>query len=298
MDKIFYNEASAAKLGWEPEWFGAKEFDEELVKKIRLFQRKHPDLTDDGLCGPSTHRRIWTAREELLTSYPQLELRNHPKINHIIYNNDFFEIEWPRVILPFNNGGLKHTKGYKKVYKKRKPSMFICHWDVCLSSESCYKVLQRRGCSIHFTIDNDSTIRQHLDMNHIAVHAGSKVNAKSIGVEISNAFYPKYNKWYKDNGFGERPLVEGAKVHGKSMKPFMDFYPEQIDALKALIKAVNKATGIPLDCPLDRQGNTSYNVSAPVARATFKGVASHYHVTKRKIDCANLDLKQILEDIK
>ena len=82
------------------------------------------------------------------------------------------------------------------------------------------------------------------------------------------------------------------------MKPFMDFYPVQIEALKALIKAVHKATGIPLVCPLDRQGNTSYNVSAPVSRATFKGVASHYHVTKRKIDCANLDLKQILEDIK
>ena len=34
-DKIFYNEASAAKLGWEPEWFGATEFDETLTKKIR-----------------------------------------------------------------------------------------------------------------------------------------------------------------------------------------------------------------------------------------------------------------------
>ena len=49
MDKIFYNEASAAKMGWEPEWFGAKEFDEELVKKIREFQKEH-NLTADGLC--------------------------------------------------------------------------------------------------------------------------------------------------------------------------------------------------------------------------------------------------------
>ena len=38
MDKVFYNEGSAAKLGWEPDWFGAKEFDEELVKKITQFQ--------------------------------------------------------------------------------------------------------------------------------------------------------------------------------------------------------------------------------------------------------------------
>ena len=30
IDKIFYNEASAEKLGWAPEWFGAYEFDEDL----------------------------------------------------------------------------------------------------------------------------------------------------------------------------------------------------------------------------------------------------------------------------
>ena len=37
MDKIFYNEASAAKLGWEPEWFGAEEIDEVLIEKVIEF---------------------------------------------------------------------------------------------------------------------------------------------------------------------------------------------------------------------------------------------------------------------
>ena len=41
MDKIFYNQASASKLGWDPTWFGADEFDEELVDNIRKWQRKH-----------------------------------------------------------------------------------------------------------------------------------------------------------------------------------------------------------------------------------------------------------------
>jgi hypothetical protein len=45
-------------------------------------------------------------------------------------------------------------------------------------------------------------------MNHIAWHAGSRtVNRKSVGVEISNAYYPKYQSWYKKNGFGERPSI-------------------------------------------------------------------------------------------
>lgn len=297
MDKIFYNEASSAKMGWEPEWFGAEEFDDELIEKVIEFQ-KSLGLKADGLVGPNTFRRIWTTRETSLGGYTQLDHRNNPRINNIIYNNDYYEIEWPKVVLPFNHGGLQHTKNYKKVYEKRNPTMFVAHWDVCLNSESCFRVLERRGCSIHFTIDNDGTIRQHLDMNHIAVHAGRTANKVSIGVEISNAYYPKYNKWYKDNGFGERPLVKGAKVHGKSMKPFMDFYPVQIEALKALMKAVHKATGIPLKCPLDRDGNTSYVSSTSAVRGSFKGFVSHYHITKRKIDCANLDLRKLLDEIK
>ena len=61
MDKNFYNEASASKLGWKPDWFGAKYFDEELVEKIKEWQRANK-LTADGLCGPSTHRRIYNER--------------------------------------------------------------------------------------------------------------------------------------------------------------------------------------------------------------------------------------------
>ena len=298
MDKIFYNEASAAKLGWEPDWFGAEEIDEDLIEKVIEFQ-KSLGLTADGLVGPTTHRRIWTHRESQLSSYPQLEMRNAPRINNIIYNNEYFEIEWPKVILPFNHGGLGHKKGFKKVYEKRQPDMFVCHWDVCLSAESCFKVLTKRGISVHFTIDNDATIRQHLDLNHIAWHAGSKKhNAQTIGVEISNAYYLKHQDWYVRNGFGERPIIKGQKVHGKSMKPFLGFYPAQIEALQALMKAVHNATGIPLKCPLDRDGNTSYVSSTSAVRGSFKGFVSHYHLTKRKIDCAGLDLRKLLDEIK
>ena len=137
---------------------------------------------------------------------------------------------------------MHHSKGFKRVYEKRKPNMFVCHWDVCLNSETCYKILSKRGISIHFAIDNDGTIFQFLDMNHIAWHAGSsKWNKNSVGVEISNAYYPKYNKTYIARGHGERELITGQTVHGKPMKPFMAFYPIQIQALKDLMASVSKA---------------------------------------------------------
>ena len=297
VDKIFYNEASAAKLGWTPEWFGAYDFDETLVKKIRNFQRNH-NLKVDGLCGPTTFRRVRTSREAKLEAFQRKEIRTGSS-NHIIYNNEYYPIEWDKVVLPFNANGLKLTKGYRKMTRQRKPKYFVSHWDVCLSSESCYKVLKKRGLSVHFAIDNDGTIFQFLDMNHIAYHAGGKYNSPSVGVEISNAYYPKYNPWYKRHGFGERPLVKDAHVHGKSMKPFTDFYPAQVEALKALMKAVHGAMPwIPLECPLDKNGETSYTVDPLASKNKFSGFVSHYHLTKRKIDCANLDLKSLLEEIK
>ena len=54
----------------------------------------------------------------------------------------------------------------------RKPTFFVNHWDVCLSADSCAKVLNKRGISVHFLIDNDGTIFQMLDTQHKAWHAG------------------------------------------------------------------------------------------------------------------------------
>jgi len=111
-------------------------------------------------------------------------------------------------------------------------------------------------------------------------------------VEISNAYYPKYQNWYKKNGFGERPMITDATVHGKKMEPFMDFYPVQKEALKALMEAVHNALDIPLETP---EGDT---VVKEVASGKYKGFVHHFNVVKNKIDCAGLDLNKILEDIK
>ena len=75
-------------------------------------------------------------------------------------------------------------------------------------------------------------------------------------------------------------------------------YPEQIEAAKALWKAIHEGVGIPLECPLDGNGNTSTTTDKKVQAGTFKGFVSHYHVSKRKIDCAGLDLPTLLEELK
>ena len=295
MDKYFYNEASSAKLGWDPSWFGCSKFNDDLIEAIEKYQ-KSKGLTSDGLCGPGTYRRIYTDRQELIETF-----RPNPKNNKesfVVYNSEYFNIQWPKVKLWFEGDGLRMRKGFKRMNEKRDPSFFVCHWDVCLSSQSCYKVLENRGLSVHFLIDNDGTIYQTMDMNDVAYHAGSRTwNNKSIGVEISNAYYPKHQGWYKKHVGEERPLITDAVVHGEKLDPFTGFYPQQLDALKALMRAVNKATGIPLQAPLDRSKSTNTTVSKKAASGRFEGFISHYHLTNRKIDCAGLDLKKLLRDI-
>lgn len=295
MDKYFYNEASANKLGWEPSWFGCTRFNDELIEAIEKYQ-KSKGLTSDGMCGPGTYRRIYTDRQEAIAKFKPNDKNN--KDSFIVYNSEYFEINWPKVKLWFEGDSFKIRKGFKRMFEKRDPSFFVCHWDVCLSSESCFKVLQNRGLSVHFLIDNDGTIYQLMDMNDVAYHAGSKKwNDRSIGVEISNAYYPKHQDWYVKQGLGERPLITDAVVHGEKLDPFTGFYPQQIEALKALMRAVNKATGIPLKTPLDRSKGTNTTVSKKAASGDFEGFISHYHLTNRKIDCAGLDLKKLLREI-
>jgi len=298
MDKNFYNEASAKKLGWEPSWFGEKYFDDKLVRAIKKWQKSNK-LGADGLCGPTTFRRLWTERQSEIDEHKP---RSCNFSNYIVYNGDFFPIEWDKFVLWSEKGGMQTKRGNYYDYSgkpKRKIRYFVNHWDVCLNSLSCQRVLDRRGVSVHFLIDNDGTIYQTMDLQHAAWHAGSeRTNRPSIGVEISNAYYPKYQNWYIKNGFGERPTVEDAWVHGNKLEPFTGFYPVQIEALKKLWKACSIATGIPMDTPVNQFNKTSTKYEQKVAYGNFKGFVSHYHVSKKKIDCAGLDIVALLDELK
>ena len=177
----------------------------------------------------------------------------------------------------------------------RNPRFFVTHWDVCLSSSSCFRVLEQRGISVHFGIDNNGCILQWLDLQHAAWQAGGRTwNHNSIGVEVTNAYYiDKYQSWYVKHGFGERPIIEGARVHGRTLDPFLGFYDVQLDALAALWEAVSWACDIPLQLP-----ETENAVDPKFVDGYAKGFCNHYHLKESKIDCAGLDNEAILKKAK
>jgi len=292
MDKDFYNSSSSNKLGWKPQDFGCDEFDDELVKAIKIFQ-KSVGIKADGLCGPGTYRRLILKKESEDKTHKRYHAAESDE-NFIICNGVQVPIEWKKVLTYEDIGGLKLTSGFRRHSGKRDVKYFVNHWDVCLNSETCVRVLRKRGISVHFCIDNDGTIYQLLDTNHIAYHAGSsKWNAASIGVEIANAYYPKYQNWYKKNGYGERPIWSGKKVHGGKLGDFLGFYDVQLEALKALWSAINKGHDVPLVGP-----KVADTVDPDSVKCKFRGIINHYNLKRSKIDCAGLDIEKLLKDIK
>jgi|TARA_R110000796_G_C14551158_1_gene433855 hypothetical protein len=287
-----YNKDTSRKYGWEPSWFGADDFGPELDQKVKEFQRSL-GITADGLVGPSTYRRIFAHREANIDDY-------EPSGENIVYNGKFFPINWKKVVLWDEPHGLEMNKGTYSDYSGKEPrdiSMFVNHWDVCLSSKSCADVLNKRKVSVQFCIDNDGTIYQLADMQHACWHAGSRtVNHKSVGVEISNAFYLKYQDWYTKR-FGPRPIIDDAVVHGKKLETHLGFYPIQIEALKALWEAVSNACDIPLEAPT-KNGELDTGENKDVSSGQFEGFVNHYNITARKIDCAGLDLVKLLNEVK
>lgn len=288
IDKEFYNEASSAKLGWEPSWFieGHKLFDEKLTRAVRKFQ-KEMDLVQDGMCGPTTYRRLVAKME---AEHPFVGPPWNPNASDVLwYGDEAIKINWPAdKVHTFKDESFPFpiSAGFTPYSKKREIKSFVAHWDVCLSSMSCAKVLKKRNVSVHFCIDNDGSIIQLHDMNDACWHAGNrKVNHSSVGVEISNAYYPKYQDWYIRNGFGERPMKTDAWKGDWHLAPFLGFYDVQLEALGALMEALHDGLGIPYQVP-----SVPDNYDKNTTTGKWSGFMNHYNCSAKKIDCAGYDL--------
>ena len=285
--KIAYNKRSAKKYGWDPSWLGCNKYDDKLIEEIKQFQRDH-DLKDDGLVGPMTFRRLNTKHEE--------QTETVFAGGGIICNGESIPIAWEKIKYDFLPDSCYSKPPFCR--KIRKPIMIVTHWDACLSAKSCRRVLEKRGISSHFVIDNDGTIVQMADCNNVAWHA-PPVNKVAIGIDFSNAVYTKYQSWYRRTCGKPRPIIDEFEVHGRKIrKPFLGFYPEQIEAYKALVDALHKHYDIPLECPMTEDGKMDTGVVSSVKRKKFKGVVSHFNVSRNKWDTAGLELDKILEELK
>jgi len=194
--------------------------------------------------------------------------------------------------------------------------LFVLHYDVCGTSELCFRVLQdERHLSVHFLLDLDGTIYQTLDLADQAWHA-AYANPRSVGVEIASigAWAPGdergeayFNEWYLEGNLGtfvtlpERygdggqrtgrgifPAASGGRkrgeVHGQVLEQY-DFTEAQADSLAALTAALHRALpGIALDVPRDALGEPRWDALDEQEYAAWGGLLGHYHLGTYKVD--------------
>ena len=231
------------------------------------------------------------SEEELHYASEQLEI-DFKEDKNIVCNDHDVSIDWEDTILWTSPGALMcKANQYKTIPGNRSPTVdkIVIHWDGCLNSAQCAKVLGQRGLSAHFCIDNDGTIHQLMDTNHVAWHARG-VNSKSIGIEISNAVYMKYAEKYDP----ARPIIPPTTLHGKPFPEHLGFYDVQVDALKALLKSLCGFYNVRLECP-NQNGEL---IKGVIRASSFKGIICHYHITENKSDPVCLDLAKTIEEIK
>ena len=281
--KIRYNKRSSKKLGWDPSWLDCEGFDNDLIDAVIQFQIDH-DLKPDGFVGTNTYRRLCLKNEAKQESLKDF--------NNLMINGNLKSIAWHKVKKDF-----LPSKCYRTSRKERKPHVIVTHWDVCTSADSCKRVLEKRNISTHFVIDNDGTIVQLVDTNNIAWHAKG-ANNHSIGIDISNAYYPKYASAYRRKGLKTRPILSDSVVHGRKLKDHLGYYPEQLQAYSALLRFLCNQYDIPFDYPKNEDGTLCTTVYQPAVKNKFHGVINHYNLTRNKIDTAGLKLDEIIDNIK
>ncbi len=189
---------------------------------------------------------------------------------------------------------------------------FILHYDVAGSSERCFRILQKRGLSVHFLLDIDGTLYQTLDLREQAWHA-TKSNPRSIGIEIaqlgarSAKTIAELDDWYAQDargthltapnwakgegplaqGFVGRPAREGlieGRIHGERLLQY-DFTPEQYQTLAHLTAGLCLTfPRMAPDTAREENGQVATRKLTDEEFAAFGGVLGHFHVQRNKVD--------------
>ena len=81
-------------------------------------------LGGDGLVGPMTYARIWTERQSDIDEHkPSPSSVKYS--NYIVYNSDFYPINWNKVVLWSEVAGMRAAKGNYYDYGGRSKETFV-----------------------------------------------------------------------------------------------------------------------------------------------------------------------------
>jgi len=162
------------------------------------------------------------------------------------------------------------------------PDMIVLHWTGGEGSgEQVIKVLRRRGLSVHFIIERGGQILQTCDPAKVVCFHAGKFNSRSIGIEVVNYGFRKWNVAVPKRGQTRDREVE--TIHGKERR-VAKFYPSQLSAVRVLTELLCDEMVIPARVPRYSNGMLVDSVPSKEYLDSFSGICGHFHLSKRKID--------------
>jgi hypothetical protein len=256
----------------------------------------------DGKFGGGTYRRMQTYLESLepvVVAPPPTE-----GSDEIIIAGEKISVEGVRVITFEDPEGLSITDASKKGYRRwgaelsKANHIAMLHWDVCLSAQSCFRVLVARGYASCFGVDNPTkedgiaTVYQWLDPGvYRAAHGGKWPNRRCrSSVDLSNAVSLKYASRYEKMVGIPRPVIKGSRNNGVSS--LLGMYKAQLLAWLRVERALGDRWGMQPWLATGRAGKPDYYPACQVAppgaweNGDSVTVRTHLEYTAKKWDVA------------
>lgn len=239
-----------------------------FARRVADFQDDRGQLVIDGIIGPKT----WAAIKG------KGKVWEPPTRNYLIVAENYKSVSFPVVTWDeFGGMSFKGQAGWRRRADSfGKVNLLVLHWDACISSHQCFHTLLSRNLSVHLMVDGDGTVYQALDLAMATAYHAGNFNGRSIGIEIQNPVFQKYNHTQKPL----RPAVSEPKVHSNG-RPWdhLDFHDIQKKRVVELVEVICEWFNIPRVLPMNGE-----QVSRHLAPPRFKGVCGHYHLSKNKID--------------
>jgi len=119
----------------------------------------------------------------------------------------------------------------------------VLHETVTRSAADAVRVLDRRGLGVHFIIAEDGSVDQHADpaLDRLA-HAGRFHNPTSVGIEVTNPYYPRYLR----RGLPWSRVIDAPWAHEKR---YVLPTPEQAEAAAQLTAWLTSPAAAGLSIP-------------------------------------------------
>lgn len=231
-------------FGWNP--FNCDPASLEFYMKVKEVQERWAkaakDVIVDGILGP-VFRGILQGRDYSPRATDHFIIGGEKVYAKGIKIIDYTELNGYDTALSFANfGALKRRTQYQTILRA------TIHWDVCLSSISCFHILANSGKSTHFGVNFDGDWYEFADpLVWVATHNGDD-NSHSIGIDVNNPVLMKYlDKTVAQRN--SRRILHKEDYPGFGSGEFMGPTEAQVESLKIGLPILCDALNIPFVAP-------------------------------------------------